>query len=146
MYSLMATITELTTNEELLLDNPHCKVLYDRDKKLGIVIWNGSPNPQEYKAAFLTLLEWAKKGNPVERFLSDTRNQGVINPQNRKWFENEMVPQAIEEGLRRAAVITSGNVFKTYYLNIILSAVNKFNMPFKIFTTEEKAFEFLLEE
>jgi hypothetical protein len=42
-------------------------------------------------------------------------------------------------------VLTDSNVFKMYYLNMILSAVNKFNMPFKIFNDEDKAVAFLME-
>jgi hypothetical protein len=110
------------------------------------VVWAGSPTPEQYKKAFLALLDHARKGNKITRFLSDTRNQGIVNPENRKWFEREMVPAAIEAGLKRAAVITSGNAFKRYYINLILSTVNKFNMPFKIFSDEQEAINFLMEE
>ena len=133
------------TKDRILLEKPYVSVLYDRENYIGKVVWHGNPTKEQYKEAFLTLLNFARNGNKVTRFLSDTRNQGVINPENRKWFEKEMVPQAIEAGLTRAAVISSGNAFKLYYLNMILGAVNKFNMPFKIFTTEEKAIAFLLE-
>lgn len=142
----MTVLHENIEQMEVLLEEPFVKVLYDRPKKMGIIVWNGNPKADQYRKPFISLLEWAKKGNKVERFLSDTRNQGIINPENRRWFEREMIPASIEAGLRRAAVVTSGNVFKAYYLNLILSTVNKFNMPFKIFTTEEKAIDFLMEE
>jgi hypothetical protein len=93
----------------------------------------------------LFLLDFAKT-HTITRFLSDTREQGVVSPENRKWFEKEMVPAAIKAGLKRSAVITGSNVFKRYYINMILSAVNKFNMPFKIFSDEESAIKFLMEE
>lgn len=78
----------------------------------------------------------------MTRFLSDTRDQGIVNPENRKWFEKEMVPTAIKAGLKRVAVITNGNAFKRYYLIMILSAVNKLNVPFRIFSEEQEAIDF----
>lgn len=128
-----------------LMNEPYARVAYDPEKYIGKIIWQGNPKPEEYKKPFLKLLEWAKD-NKTTRFMSDTRNQGVVSPENRKWFEAEMVPAAINAGCKRAAVITSGNVFKRYYLNMILSVVNKFDMPFKIVQDEESAIAFLMEK
>jgi hypothetical protein len=132
--------------EKELMKESYVRVVYDSEKFLGKVIWSGSPTNEQYKKPFLVLLDWAAKGNKVSRFLSDTRDQGVVNPENRKWFEKEMVPAAMKAGLKRSAVITGANVFKRYYINMILSAVNKFNMPFKFFSDEESAVNFLMEE
>jgi len=132
--------------ETVLFDEGYVRVIYDDEMKLGKVVWSGNPDNEQYKKPFLALLEHAKNGYPVLRFLSDTRGQGIVNPENRKWFEKEMVPAALDKGLKRAAVISGGNAFKLYYLNMILSAVNKFDMPFKIFKDEEKAIDFLMEE
>ncbi|UII31683.1 STAS/SEC14 domain-containing protein [Fulvivirga ulvae] len=128
-----------------LMNEPYVRVVYDPKRFIGKIIWQGNPKPDEYKKPFLKLLEWVKD-NKTTRFLSDTRDQGVVAPENRKWFEAEMVPAAIKAGCKRAAVITSGNVFKRYYLNMILSVVNKFDMPFKIVQDEESAIEFLMEK
>jgi hypothetical protein len=129
-----------------LLKEAYVRVLYDQDRQLGKIVWSGSPTVVEYRKPFQCLLDWNAKGNKVSRFLSDTRNQGIVSPENRKWFEKEMVPAAVSGGLKRAAVLTNGNVFKQYYINLILSAVNKFNMPFKVFSSEESALEFLMKE
>jgi hypothetical protein len=129
-----------------LMNEPHVRVIYDSDRLLGKIIWSGSPTQEQYKKPFLVLLDYAAKGNVITRFLSDTRDQGVVNPENRKWFEKEMVPAAMKAGLKRAAAITNANVFKRYYVNMIISAVNKFNMPLKVFSDEESAIQFLMEE
>lgn len=132
--------------EKELLIKPYVRVTYDSERCLGKVIWMGNPKQEEYKEPFEVVLDWAKKGNKVTRFLSDTRNQGVVSPDNRKWFENKMIPAAMKAGLKRSAAITAGNAFKRYYLNMILSAFNKFDMPFKVCSDEESAIEFLMEE
>lgn len=129
-----------------LMNEPYVRVVYDDQREIGKIIWSGNPKADEYKKPFNVLLDYARAGHPATRFLSDTRNQGVVSPENRKWFEKEMLPAAIAAGLKRAAAITGGNVFKRYYLNMILSTVNKFNMPFKIVSDEESAIKFLMEE
>lgn len=132
------------SQDVLLLDESYVKVYYDPEKLIGKVIWSGNPKGEEYKVPFEKLLEHGKT-HLVKRFLSDTRQQGVVSVENRKWFEKVMVPAAIEVGMERVAVITDGNAFKRYYLNLILGAINKFNVPMKLVGDEEAAVRFLME-
>jgi hypothetical protein len=131
--------------EKKILETPCATVYYLEDKTLGKIVWHGAPSSDDYKKPFMALIDLAKQGTTVTRFLSDIRNQGVVSPESRKWFEKEMVPAAVQYGLKRAAVVSGSNAFKMYYINIILSTVNKFNLPFKIFNDEGKAIEFLMQ-
>lgn len=121
---------------------PYATATYDPDKKCITLIWNGSPNTEEYKQPFLAMIAFGRK-NRVDSMLSDISKQGVISPDNRKWFEKEMMPQAVDAGLKRAAIVTSGNAFKLYYINLILSAVNKFPIVTKLFNKREEAYDWL---
>ena len=132
--------------EEKIFESGCATVYYIRDKTLGKIVWHGSPLYDEYKKPFQALIDLAKKGTSVTRFLSDIREQGIVSPENRKWFEKEMIPAAMDGGLKRASVVSGSNAFKMYYINLILSSVNKFNLPFKIFNSEEKAIEFLMKD
>jgi hypothetical protein len=121
---------------------PYATVTYDPAKRFMLLIWTGSPNTEEYKKPFMTMIDYGRKF-PVDSMLSDISQQGIINPENRKWFEKEMMPQAVAAGLKRAAIVTSGNAFKLYYINIILSAVNKFPIVTKLFNKREEAIAWL---
>lgn len=132
--------------DQMIFESSCAKVYFVPDIKLGKIIWNGTVTPADYQRPFLALLDLKKKGTEVHRFMSDIRNQGVVSPESRRWFEKEMVPAAVDNGLRRAAVVSGSNAFKTYYINLILGTVNKFGLPFKIFNNEEKAMAFLMEE
>jgi hypothetical protein len=124
--------------ENLIFENKCAKVYYIPELRLGKVVWDGAPNSEEYKQPFRTLLEFSKN-NPVINFLSDTTKQGVVSPENRKWFEMEMMPAALKAGLKRGSVVMDANIFKQYYINMILKASNKFGMPMKVFSKEEDA-------
>lgn len=126
--------------KKVILDTDYAEISHDPELKLGKIVWKRKTSTEEYQYAFITLLEYSKK-NTTDNFLSDIRNQSVVSPENRKWFESDMLPKAIENGLKRAAVVFDGNVFKKYYLNMIIKVTNKFKMPLKMFATEEEAIQ-----
>ncbi len=124
----------------IIEDNDYAEISYEPDLKMGKIVWKRKTKTDEYRHAFIILLEYSKT-HEIDNFLSDIRNQGVVAPENRKWFENEMLPKAVDAGLKRAGSIFDGNVFKKYYMNMIIKVSNKFGMPLKLFNTEEEALE-----
>lgn len=129
-----------------ILNEPYIKVIYDEDRSLVMMLWTGKASGEDYRKPFETIYDWAKSGHVITRILTDTRRQGLISTEDRKWFENKMFPRAIEGGLKRAAAVTDGNVFKRYYINAILFVINKFDIPIKIFGDRESAIEFLMSD
>ncbi len=128
---------------KILLDAEFAQVTFTPSIRLGKITWKRKPTADEYKKGFSTLLEYAQNEELVGNFMSDIRNQGVVAPENRKWFETEMLPAAIDAGLKRAAVIFDGNIFKKYYLNILIGVSNKFGLPLKLFNSEEEALKWI---
>jgi hypothetical protein len=128
--------------ENILLDESFVTVSYFPEKKLGKICWKRKPDSEEYKIPFKILINHANH-QPIDNFISDIRQQGVMSPDDRKWFEKEMLPQAIAGGLKRAAVIFDGNIFKQYYMNLIIGASRKFGLPLKLVLSEQEAFEWL---
>ena len=129
--------------EKEITDKEFAKVTYHPGLRIGKVLWKRKPEIDEYKIPFQELLEYGKK-HPIDNFLSDIREQGVISPSHRKWFEQEALPKAIDDvKLKRAAVVFDGNVFKQYYLNMLLSVTNKYQLPLKTFNSEDKALDWI---
>ena len=129
---------------EVLFDEIFATVSYDAEREMSFLIWHGNPNYEEYQQPFYAILKQARSGKLVKRLMTDTRKQGVISPQMRKWFEADMFPQGVEAGLQRVAMVSDANVFKRYYLHSLIKAVNKFGVPFKIAGDEEEALKFLM--
>jgi len=123
---------------KILLDTNYAEVSYDDTICLGKIVWKGAVTAIEYKNSFMVLLDNASKYR-TEYFLSDTTNQGVIGTENRKWFEEYAMPEAVKRGLKKAAVVITANVFKKYYINMILASSKKFNLSIKAFSKEEEA-------
>ena len=119
---------------------PYARVSYVPEYKTVMVVWKGIHTIDEYKKAITEGLEFQKKsGLRVVNYISDISNQGIVNPESRKWFEKVAIPSAVEQGLKHAAVVFDGNVFKKYYLNMILQVTNVYHLELKFFTTPEEA-------
>ncbi len=133
--------------EVMILEESYVKATYVPEYKLIKVVWNGQISSENYRSTYLRVLDYQRDSDlPVENFIADLRKQGVVNPNDRKWFEQVAIQRAIEQGLKRASVITDANVFKKYYLNLILKATNKFGLPLKLFGTPEEAYDWFKSE
>lgn len=118
--------------------------MYVPDMSLIIIEWNGTLTNEQYRTAFVKALEFQEKcTSPIHNFMSDVRRQGIVNPDNRRWFETVALPRAIKQGLKHAAVIIDGNVFKKYYLNLLLKTTKRFRLPLKLFNSREDAYSWL---
>jgi hypothetical protein len=126
----------------VIFQTPYATVTHDEKRRFLLLVWHGNPTRDEYRKPFQAMLEFGKRNN-VQSMLSDISQQGVISPENRKWFEKEMMPDAVKAGLKRAAIVTNGNAFKLYYINLILSAVNKFPITTKLFNNQEDALKWI---
>ncbi len=127
-------------SEVIIYEEPYVIVTYIPRFKLVKIVWDGNISLEMYQKAFNLALNFqAKELVPVYNFLSDIRKQGLVNPENRKWFEQYVLPRAVNQGLRRGAVISDANVFKKYYLNLILQSTNRFKLPFRFFDEVDEA-------
>ena len=127
----------------ILKETHYATISADTEKNIGKIKWSGGCTSQEYRGAFEVLLEEQLRLG-IFRFMSNIREQAVISPEDRKWFETVAMPKAVEQGLKAAAVVFNGNVFKKYYINVILQATNKYGLPLKVFTEVEPAEEWLM--
>ena len=128
-------------SETIILEENYVKLSYIPERKLVQLVWNGSLTKEQYQSAFIAALDFQKNAQvPIYNFLSDTRRQGMVNPENRKWFETVMLPQALKQGLRRGGVVFDGTIFKKYYLNLILQATNKFKFSLRLFNSLDEAY------
>ena len=136
---------EKNTLIKVVMETNFALVTYNPVVKMGKIEWKSKATSEEYQSAFIALMEYSDK-QPVLYFLSDITKQSVVSPENRKWFENIMVPMAIGKGLKKAATVFDGNVFKKYYVNMIIQATNKMGLPLKIFNSEEDAIKWFLKD
>jgi len=126
--------------EVVVLSESYVRITYHPDLKMVKVVWNGSFSMEQYQSALEFTLNYQQKESLViDNYLSNIVKQGIVNPSNRKWFEQVALPRATKQGLKRAAVVFDGNIFKKYYLNLILQTSKIYKLPLKFFSSENEA-------
>jgi hypothetical protein len=110
------------------LDYAHAYV--EPEKKCVTVVWKKKivMTLEQFQFVYNTIVEYHRK-NPMSFIISDVREQGVMPPNYRKWFQEYALVEAVKGGLKKVAVIFDGNVFKKYYLNHIFDSSKKFGVP-----------------
>lgn len=143
----MVTVNEkevINYQAEQFVDNEYVVAYFYPEIKLMHYIWRKNCVGQEYRDNFQKALDFASE-NDANYFISDIRKQGVIGPEDRKWFESVAIPGAIERGLKKAAVIFDGNAFKMYYLNLLLKVFANRSIPMKLFKDTQSAIDWVIE-
>ena len=80
---------------------------------------------------------------PIDNYISDIREQGIISPDFRKWLQETALPEAVNAGVKRVIGLANVNIFKQYYINNVFQSVKKIGIPFKMFSTVEDAKEWI---
>jgi len=118
---------------------------YFEEDKLVQITWEKVPklSLEDYQMVIIKSLEFQEQHpGKALNYLSDIRDQGILSPEYRKWFQDVAVPRAVKNGLKMGAVLFDGNVFQKYYLNNILNFTKTFGIKFKFFSKREEAIEF----
>jgi hypothetical protein len=124
---------------EIIFENEFSRLSYEEDLKILTITWtNKKLNFEEYQRPFKLALEFMTN-KPVENYISDIRNQGIVSPDFRKWLQEVAMPEAAKAGLKRVVGVANVNVFKQYYINHVFQSAKKFGIPFKMFNTIEEA-------
>jgi len=117
---------------------------YFEEDKLVQITWKKVPklSLEDYQMVIIKGLEFQEQHpEKVHNYLSDIREQGILSPEYRKWFQDVAVPRTVKNGLKMGAVLFDGNVFQKYYLNNILNFTKTFGIKFKFFGKREEAIE-----
>ena len=130
----------------IVLDNEFVETSYIPKYKLAQVLWKkflAIPS-EKYREAFISILDYTENV-PVVNYLADSTLAGVIDPKDRKWFQNYGIARAEKNGLKHAAIVIKKDPFKKYYMNAILKfATMNASYDMKIFYTYKEAFNRLI--
>lgn len=122
--------------------NEFAQINYLEDVKTVELIWKQRTNSQMYREIFTKGVEALEKHN-ISNWLSDTTDQGLVSPEDRKWLESHMIPTAVQKGLRNIAVLVSKDVFKKYYVDSVRKHVEKSHLSMQYFDKREDAIQWL---
>ncbi len=130
----------------IVLDNEYVETSYIEEYKMAVVLWKSFVNipSEKYKEAFISILDYTET-HPVINYIADTRQAGVIDPDDRRWFQDYGIIRAEKNGLKHAAIVIKKDPFKKYYMNAIVKfATRKSTYDMQIFYDYDEAKNWLL--
>ncbi|MBN2348630.1 MAG: hypothetical protein JXJ22_07335 [Bacteroidales bacterium] len=130
---------------ETVFNSDFATLTYEEDLKVLTITWKDRKITfEEYQKPFEEAIKYMSK-KPVDNYISDIRNQGIISPDYRKWLQEIAFPEAAKAGLKRVVGVANINIFKQYYINNVFQSAKKFGIPFKMFNSIEEAKKWFLE-
>lgn len=129
-----------------VFDSPEATVDVHPADKLVHLIWKGDAAGPTFRAPVEKLIEAAREFKLVY-FLSDTRCMGPILFHDTEWTERVALPQLIQAGLRRSAVLTSRNVLNNIAVDNMVASIPR-EAPYTVayFDETEKALHWLYKD
>jgi len=130
-------ITNILQNEYFIVDyyNSHKTLMY---KFLKFV-----PS-QIYKESMLTMRDYFIK-NRLRKLMPVLANAQVVNPEDQKWFTDEIIPKMAQSGLKYVAIIPPNTVFGTVSSENIIRTLENSNdgVIRKVFKSESEGLTWL---
>ena len=122
----------------------YVEIVFDEEPKVVFVKWTKANfTSEQYRDVYERSLDFGNN-NDVDFFLSDIVDQKVVTPDDRKWFEESVVPRSIATGIKKAGIILGANPFKRYYFNNIMKKIGGTDLPFKAFKDKKAAYKWFL--
>jgi len=125
--------------------NEYVEISYDDKLKILLIKWyNKELSFEEYQQPFLFGLKMIKE-KPIVSLIDDIREQSVISLNYRKWLQDAAIPEGIENGLKRVAIVTNANFIERFFVNNIYQSAKIFGIPFKMVNSIDKANKWLMQ-
>jgi hypothetical protein len=105
---------------QTLFESDTISLNFFKTERLLELIWKKRPSSDEFRDIYTSAIQFAQN-HKISFFLSDMRNEGLIDMQNLKWLEKEVIPAAIKIGIKRIAMVSE----ETFYSNLYAEMLKK---------------------
>jgi hypothetical protein len=128
---------------QTLFESDTISLNYLKTERLLELIWKKNPSSTEFREIFTSALQFAQS-HKISFFLSDMRNEGLIDLNNLKWLESEIIPAAIKIGIKKIAMVSEETFYSTLYAEIIKKKLENSPIQVRILAVRNEATDWLL--
>lgn len=131
---------------QLLYDHPHAKIFFDASINSTGIIWKGPVTSEQYRDIFIKSLGFVKAFN-TPNYIADISEQGAIGVEDQQWMFKEVIPEAVQFGMRRIASVKPDVNHKLIevYMEGINTTLQKQGASYKVFATMDEATQWMRE-
>jgi hypothetical protein len=125
---------------QILFESDTISLNFFKTERLLELVWKKNPTSAEFRDIYTSAIQFAQK-NKISFFLSDMRNEGLIDMKNLKWLEKEIIPAAIKIGIKKIAMVSEDTFYSTLYAEMLKKKLENSTIQVRIHSdkTEAKA-------
>ena len=121
------------------------KVGFDEATRAVIVEWFMTPDSHEFKTVLNHGLELARQ-HGATKWIGDTRELGMIDPNDQDWANQDWFPRAIHSGIKDMGVVISDDVLSKMTVEDIMNEVKDLGFTSRYFSTLEEAKDWIAKQ
>lgn len=124
-----------------LHEDSHAQINLNQELSTMELVWKGVVTEQVYRDTFSKGLELLI-AESAKNWISDIRKQGIIGPDSAQWLQKYIIPKAMQNGLKKIAVVMNEDVFKKFYVDNLQKSVDS-NSLMQYFKSMEDAYNWI---
>ncbi len=112
----------VNVEDQTVMETDYFRVFYDAYSNTTGIIWKRNVSDEEYREAFIKNLEIFRQFK-TPHWISSMNGIEPASPKNQQWLITSVVPDAIEYGLKKLAVVLDQELSDEYheYVNLVVN-------------------------
>ena len=135
-YTLSMAIAK--TGDEVYLDAPYLTIRWRSIPQILYAEWKGFATSAEFRSALLTGVR-AIRERHIIGYVSDARRAKLVLAEDEKWAREVWLPQAVDAGLKRMAIVTASVGFAKMAYDDAATAMNSHGLSMRTFDSVASA-------
>lgn len=125
-------------------ESDFARVAFERESNAVVTYWKKPVTIESYKETFVQILN-ALKENMATSFVSDINHQGIVGTTCRLWMQENILTEAIENGLSKIGTVVPEDVFHKFYMDHAKNeiTINQKKVEFRYFRHIEEALDWV---
>ncbi|HEV8515959.1 MAG TPA: HAMP domain-containing sensor histidine kinase, partial [Cyclobacteriaceae bacterium] len=123
---------------QIVFESDFGSIFYNARTNCAGIVWKKQVTSEQYRTLFAKCLEMVRLYH-TPYWISDLSKQGTISPDDQKWMVTTIMPEAIQQGLRKIANVYFEGQTNEDYRKRINEAAAKLGVEIELFTDRKKA-------
>jgi signal transduction histidine kinase len=127
-----------TVGRQIFHENEAVNLYFDAHLNIVLIDWKRQPTSKEFREAFQSVVNSVQVYHSLG-WIADITNQGEISVEDQNWLFHEVVPQLVQRGLGKVALVSEDNAIAIDRVQKFLqfASINEFKI--KTFPTVSEA-------
>lgn len=129
-------------SRQVFYENDAVQLWYDGNLNIVTIQWKRDISSREYREAFEVVLS-SFNFYQTPGCISDVRKRGAVTEEDQKWFTENIIPELVKSGLKRAAIVSPDDPVQADYYSFLRSTAQTSGFELRIFSSLEESLHWM---